>query len=68
MNAHLLRMRSVAIFLALGAISASALAAGADMGQLQRQPTNWTAIGMFSLFVVGTLFITKWAAARTRSA
>ena len=49
-------------------MSAGALAAGADLGQMQRQPTNWTAIGMFGLFVVGTLFITKWAAARTRSA
>lgn len=68
MNAHLLRMRSAAVLLALGAVSAGALAAGADLGQLQRQPTNWTAIGMFALFVVGTLFITKWAAARTRSA
>ncbi|MGJ7568278.1 cation acetate symporter [Variovorax sp. GB1R11] len=54
--------------LAACTMSAGALAAGADLGQLQRQPTNWTAIGMFGLFVVGTLFITKWAAARTRSA
>uniref|UniRef100_UPI000D39B7EC cation acetate symporter n=1 Tax=unclassified Variovorax TaxID=663243 RepID=UPI000D39B7EC len=54
--------------LAACAMPAGALAAGADLGQLQRQPTNWTAIGMFALFVVGTLFITKWAAARTRSA
>ncbi|MGI4777893.1 MAG: cation acetate symporter [Janthinobacterium lividum] len=43
-------------------------AAGADLGQLQKQPTNWTAIGMFAAFVVFTLFITKWAAAKTRSA
>jgi cation/acetate symporter len=62
------RVRSVAAALALSVASAVALAAGADMGQLQRQPVNWTAIGMFALFVVGTLFITKWAAARTRSA
>ena len=68
MRTHLLRMRSVAVLLALCAPCAGALAAGADLGQLQRQATNWTAIGMFSLFVVGTLFITKWAAARTRSA
>ncbi|MGJ7556824.1 cation acetate symporter [Variovorax sp. RB2P76] len=54
--------------LAACTMSAGALAAGADLGQMQRQPTNWTAIGMFGLFVVGTLFITKWAAARTRSA
>ena len=43
-------------------------AAGGDLGQLQKQPTNWTAIGMFAVFVVGTLFITKWAAAKTKSA
>ena len=45
-----------------------ALAAGADLGQVDKQPTNWVAIGMFSLFVIGTLFITKWAAAKTKSA
>jgi cation/acetate symporter len=60
--------RSAALMLAACTMSAGALAAGADLGQMQRQPTNWTAIGMFGLFVVGTLFITKWAAARTRSA
>ena len=42
--------------------------AAPDMGQAVRQPTNWTAISMFALFVVGTLFITKWAAAKTKSA
>ncbi len=45
-----------------------ALAAGADLGQVDKQPTNWVAIGMFSLFVIATLFITKWAAAKTKSA
>ena len=45
-----------------------ALAAGADMGQTAKQETNWTAIIMFGLFVAGTLFITKWAAAKTKSA
>ncbi|MFO1327378.1 MAG: cation acetate symporter [Rubrivivax sp.] len=53
--------------LALGAGTA-ALAAGADLGQAQKQATNWTAISMFAIFVVFTLFITKWAAARTKSA
>ena len=42
--------------------------AAPDMGQAAQQPTNWTAISMFALFVVGTLFITKWAAAKTKSA
>ncbi len=45
-----------------------ALAAGADLGQAEKQATNWTAIGMFGVFVVFTLFITKWAAAKTKSA
>ena len=53
---------------ALAVLAAGAFAAGADLGQAQKQATNWTAIGMFGVFVVMTLFITKWAAARTRSA
>jgi len=48
--------------------SGAAMAAGADLGQVEKQPTNWVAIGMFTVFVVGTLFITKWAAAKTKSA
>jgi len=54
--------------LALLAVSAGAYAAGADLGQAAKQPTNWTAIGMFAAFVIFTLFITKWAAAKTKSA
>jgi cation/acetate symporter len=53
---------------ALLALAAGAHAAGADLGQAQKQATNWTAIGMFGVFVLFTLFITKWAAARTKSA
>ena len=45
-----------------------ALAAGGDLGQVAKQPTNWTAISMFAVFVIGTLFITKWAASKTKSA
>jgi len=48
--------------------AAAAQAAGADLGQVDKQPTNWVAIGMFGMFVVGTLFITKWAASKTKSA
>jgi len=48
--------------------AAAALAAGADLGQATKQATNWTAISMFAIFVVFTLFITKWAAAKTKSA
>ncbi len=54
--------------LALMASAGAAMAAGADLGQAEKQATNWTAITMFGLFVVGTLFITKWAAAKTKSA
>lgn len=46
----------------------NAFAAGEDLGQLQKQPINWTAIIMFGTFVIGTLFITKWASTKTRSA
>lgn len=46
----------------------AALAAGADIGDAAKQSTNWTAIVMFGTFVVGTLWITKWAAAKTKSA
>ena len=46
----------------------SALAAGADLGQVEKQPTNWVAISMFAGFVIMTLFITKWAASKTKSA
>lgn len=54
----------VAVFL----VSAAALAAGGDLGQVDKQPTNWVAISMFAVFVIATLFITKWAAAKTKSA
>jgi len=53
--------------LTLAALASTAQAAGGDLGELQRQPTNWTAIAMFGLFVLLTLWITKWAASRTRS-
>jgi cation/acetate symporter len=49
-------------------VAGSAFAAGGDLGQVDKQPTNWVAISMFAVFVVGTLFITKWAAAKTKSA
>ncbi|MGE8588895.1 MAG: cation acetate symporter [Alcaligenes sp.] len=55
--------------LALGLLLASPvlMAAGGDLGELQKQATNWTAIAMFGVFVLATLWITKWAAARTKS-
>lgn len=42
--------------------------AAAFEGEAQRQPTNWVAIAMFVAFVGLTLWITKAAAARTRTA
>jgi cation/acetate symporter len=54
--------------LALFSLAGAAYAAGADLGQATKQPTNWTAISMFGAFVIFTLFITKWAAAKTKSA
>lgn len=62
------RGRQALTLAALAGISFAAWSAGADLGQAAKQATNWTAIGMFAIFVVGTLFITKWAAARTKSA
>lgn len=53
---------------ALLVVAGAALAAGGDLGQADKQATNWTAIAMFAVFVVATLFITKWAAKRTKSA
>ena len=50
------------------AVAGAAMAAGADLGQVEKQATNWTAIAMFAIFVGGTLYITKWAAAQTKSA
>jgi len=54
--------------LALFSLAGAAYAAGADLGQATKQPTNWTAISMFGAFVIFTLFITKWSAAKTKSA
>ncbi|MGA7479762.1 MAG: cation acetate symporter [Azonexus sp.] len=50
------------------AVAGGALAAGADLGNTAKQATNWTAIAMFGIFVAGTLYITKWAAGKTKTA
>ena len=68
MNHKTENMRRILTLLALFGVSATVWAAGADLGQAEKQPTNWTAIGMFGTFVVATLFITKWAASKTKSA
>jgi cation/acetate symporter len=58
---------AVAAVPAIGFLS-DALAAGPDLGAVQRQPLNWVAIGMFLVFVLGTLGITYRAAMQTKSA
>jgi cation/acetate symporter len=57
-----------AAILAFSLAASQAWAAGDALGQTVKQATNWTAIAMFAVFVVFTLFITKWAAAKTKSA
>lgn len=49
-------------------LATAAWAAGGDLGNAEKQATNWTAIGMFMAFVFFTMGITKWAASRTKSA
>jgi cation/acetate symporter len=61
-------MKRIFSALALFAAAGAAFAAGPDMGVAVKQPTNWTAISMFGAFVIFTLFITKWAASKTKSA
>jgi cation/acetate symporter len=63
-------MRATRILGGLAALllSGAALAGGGDLGQLEQQATNWTAISMFAAFVIMTLFITKWAAGKTKTA
>ncbi len=63
-NTTLMKSAAAAALLA----AAGAVIAAPDLGQAQKQATNWTAIVMFVGFVIFTLFITKWAAKRTRSA
>jgi len=60
--------RRVLTLATLFGVSFAAWSAGADLGQAAKQATNWTAISMFAIFVVATLFITKWAASKTKSA
>jgi len=62
------RSARFALAVALLVTCTAASAAGGDLGQAEKQATNWTAIGMFGVFVLFTLFITKWAASRTKSA
>ncbi|MFW9617322.1 cation acetate symporter [Aquabacterium sp.] len=58
------KLTAIALLLTAGV----ALAGPGDVGQAQKQPINFTAIGMFLAFVLATLGITYWAAKRTTSA
>ena len=58
-------MNVLPISLAVGGVLLSTPALAAEAGG---RPLNWHAIGMFFVFVVFTLGITRWAALRTRSA
>jgi len=60
-------IRGAAALAALLAAPAGAFAADVIQG-VEKQATNWTAITMFAVFVAGTLYITKWAASKTKSA
>jgi cation/acetate symporter len=59
--------RIIPAALALLLAPCAALAAP-DLGGAEKQPVNFTAIGMFFAFVLSTLGITWWAARRTKSA
>jgi cation/acetate symporter len=62
------RLGVFALAAAFAGLASTALAAGADLGQADKQATNWTAIAMFGVFVAFTMWITKWAASKTKSA
>ena len=64
MKTSLMRMSAT---LAAMLVCGTAFAAGGELGAVDKQPTNWVAISMFAVFVIATLWITKWAAGRTRS-
>lgn len=51
----------------LSLVTGFASAAGDMSGEVERQPLNPVAIGMFLAFVASTLLISYWAARRTRS-
>ena len=56
------------ILAGLGLLPASLVLAGPSLaGAVEKQPLNLHAIGMFFVFVLGTLLITWWAARQTHS-
>jgi cation/acetate symporter len=65
--AHPLGPRLASTGLAAALLMAGPAAAAPAIAAAERQPTNWTAIAMFAGFVGLTLWITRWAARRTRT-
>lgn len=55
---------AIVLFLLL---APAAVLADALTGETEQQAANWPAIAMFSLFVLATLWITRWAAARVHT-
>ena len=61
-------MKKIIYTLIFSLSSEFSIAADVISGDVQKQAVNVTAITMFLLFVVSTLFITYWASKRTKSA
>ncbi|MBF0324826.1 cation acetate symporter [Magnetospirillum moscoviense] len=63
------KLALAALLAVCGTLAATAaFAAGADLGNAQKQETNWHAIVMFVIFVGITLGITYWAAKKNKTA
>lgn len=60
-------IRRILLTTILSCLSTMTFAAGALEGVVEKQPLNISAILMFLVFVIATLFITWWAAKRSRS-
>ena len=45
----------------IASLLASGLAHAQTAAPAPAESTNWTAVAMFGIFIVGTLWITKWA-------
>lgn len=55
------------VLLLIGLLPVKLALAADGMTLVDKQPVNWVAIAMFAVFVLITLWITKWAAQKTRS-
>lgn len=61
-------MMNKLMFSAAALLMSGSVWADAFSGEVEKQATNWTAIIMFFIFVGATLWITKWAASKNKSA